>query len=142
MLANDVHAHQSSVDTLNDAGRELIEAERGSVEASTTQDKLQQLNKQWRDLLQKAADRQHELEESLRDAQGKTKKITIKSIFFIKLLFFQHLLPKFKIYSDGLAMLMASLVLVNQLEGSQKRLQNNWSGSWRSTMNWRKIVQR
>ena len=74
VLANDVHAHQSSVDTLNDAGRELIEAERGSVEASTTQDKLQQLNKQWRDLLQKAADRQHELEESLRDAQGKTKK--------------------------------------------------------------------
>uniref|UniRef100_A0A182NPJ5 Uncharacterized protein n=1 Tax=Anopheles dirus TaxID=7168 RepID=A0A182NPJ5_9DIPT len=75
VLANDIHAHQSSVDTLNDAGRKLIENDRGSLEASTTQDKLQQLNKQWRDLLQKAADRQHELEESLRDAQGFTAEI-------------------------------------------------------------------
>uniref|UniRef100_W4VR42 Putative short stop n=1 Tax=Corethrella appendiculata TaxID=1370023 RepID=W4VR42_9DIPT len=70
VLANDIHAHQSSVDTLNDAGRKLIENDRGSLEASTTQDKLKQLNKQWRDLLQKAADRQHELEESLREAQA------------------------------------------------------------------------
>ncbi|XP_058462235.1 dystonin isoform X46 [Malaya genurostris] len=75
VLANDIHAHQSSVDTLNDAGRRLIENDRGSLEASTTQDKLQQLNKQWRDLLQKAADRQHELEEALREAQGFTAEI-------------------------------------------------------------------
>lgn len=70
VLANDVHAHQSSVDTLNDAGRQLIETDRGSVEASTTQEKLKTLNKQWRDLLQKAADRQSELEISLKEAQG------------------------------------------------------------------------
>lgn len=75
VLANDIHAHQSSVDTLNDAGRKLIENDRGSLEASTTQEKLQQLNKQWRDLLQKAADRQHELEEALREAQGFTSEI-------------------------------------------------------------------
>ncbi|XP_055530749.1 microtubule-actin cross-linking factor 1 isoform X34 [Wyeomyia smithii] len=75
VLANDIHAHQSSVDTLNDAGRKLIENDRGSLEASTTQDKLQQLNKQWRNLLQKAADRQHELEEALREAQGFTAEI-------------------------------------------------------------------
>ncbi|XP_058834598.1 dystonin isoform X34 [Topomyia yanbarensis] len=75
VLANDIHAHQSSVDTLNDAGRKLIENDRGSLEASTTQDKLQQLNKQWRSLLQKAADRQHELEEALREAQGFTAEI-------------------------------------------------------------------
>uniref|UniRef100_A0A2M3ZYB6 Putative ca2+-binding actin-bundling protein n=1 Tax=Anopheles triannulatus TaxID=58253 RepID=A0A2M3ZYB6_9DIPT len=75
VLANDIHAHQSSVDTLNDAGRKLIENDRGSLEASTTQDKLQQLNKQWRDLLQKEADRQHELEEALREAQGFTAEI-------------------------------------------------------------------
>lgn len=68
-MANDIQAHQSSVDTLNDAGRELIETERGSAEASTTQEKLSKLNNQWRDLLQKAADRKHELEESLHDAQ-------------------------------------------------------------------------
>lgn len=70
VLANDIQAHQSSVDTLNDAGRQLIETDRGSVEASTTQEKLKKLNTQWKELLQKASDRQHELEESLRDAQA------------------------------------------------------------------------
>lgn len=70
VLANDIQAHQSSVDTLNDAGRQLIETDRGSVEASTTQEKLKKLNNQWKDLLHKASDRQHELEEALRDAQG------------------------------------------------------------------------
>lgn len=70
VLANDIQAHQSSVDTLNDAGRKLIETERGSAEASSTQEKLRQLNNQWKSLLQKAADRQHELEEALREANG------------------------------------------------------------------------
>ncbi|XP_055317105.1 dystonin isoform X42 [Sitodiplosis mosellana] len=70
VLANDIQAHQSSVDTLNDAGRQLIESERGSTEASTTQEKLSKLNSQWRDLLQKAANRKHELEEALHDAQN------------------------------------------------------------------------
>lgn len=70
VLANDIHAHQSSVDTLNDAGRHLIESERGTIEASTTQEKLKTLNKQWKDLFQKASDRQHELEAALRDAQS------------------------------------------------------------------------
>lgn len=70
VLANDIQAHQNSVDTLNDAGRQLIESEKGSIEASTTQDKLRKLNQEWKMLLQKASDRQHELEESLREAQG------------------------------------------------------------------------
>lgn len=70
VLANDIQAHQSSVDTLNDAGRQLIETDKGSDEASTTQEKLKKLNVQWKDLIQKASDRQHELEEALRDAQG------------------------------------------------------------------------
>ncbi|CAH0385016.1 unnamed protein product [Bemisia tabaci] len=69
VLVNDIQAHQSSVDTLNDAGRQLIESSRGSDEASSTQDRLNKLNKNWRDLLQKAADRQTGLEEALRDAQ-------------------------------------------------------------------------
>lgn len=70
VLANDIQAHQSSVETLNDAGRQLIENDRGSAEASSTQEKLKKLNIQWKDLLQKTADRKHELEEALRDAQG------------------------------------------------------------------------
>ncbi|XP_065369780.1 dystonin isoform X17 [Calliphora vicina] len=70
VLANDIQAHQNSVDTLNDAGRQLIESEKGSIEASTTQEKLRKLNQEWKLLLQKASDRQHELEESLREAHG------------------------------------------------------------------------
>lgn len=69
VLVNDIHAHQSSVDTLNDAGRQLIENGKGSAEANSTQDKLNLLNKSWRDLLQKAADRQLELEDALQEAQ-------------------------------------------------------------------------
>lgn len=64
---NDIQAHQTSVDTLNDAGRQIIES--GEDEASITQDKLNTLNSQWRALMQKAADRQRELEDALNDAQ-------------------------------------------------------------------------
>jgi ABC-type transporter Mla subunit MlaD len=69
VLVNDIQAHQTSVDTLNDAGRQIIESGKGTAEASATQEKLSQLNRQWRDLLAKAADRQHELEDALREAQ-------------------------------------------------------------------------
>ncbi|XP_015837198.1 microtubule-actin cross-linking factor 1 isoform X43 [Tribolium castaneum] len=69
VLVNDIQAHQTSVDTLNDAGRQIIETGEGSDEASITQDKLNTLNTQWRALMQKAADRQRELEDSLNEAQ-------------------------------------------------------------------------
>ncbi|GAB0086991.1 microtubule-actin cross-linking factor 1 [Sergentomyia squamirostris] len=69
IVANDIQAHKSSVDTLNDAGRHLIESNKASHEASTTKDKLSTLNRKWSNLLQKASDRQHELEEYLKDAQ-------------------------------------------------------------------------
>ncbi|XP_034249434.1 dystonin isoform X11 [Thrips palmi] len=69
VLVNDIQAHQSSVDTLNDAGRQLIESGKGTLEASSTQEKLSTLNRRWRELLQKAADRQTELEDALREAQ-------------------------------------------------------------------------
>ena len=39
VMVNDIQAHQLSVDTLNDAGRQIIEAEKGSREASNTQGK-------------------------------------------------------------------------------------------------------
>ncbi|KAG5872490.1 hypothetical protein JTB14_037535 [Gonioctena quinquepunctata] len=67
VLINDIQAHQTSVDTLNDAGRQIIES--GADEASATQEKLNTLNTQWRSLMQKAADRQRELEDALNDAQ-------------------------------------------------------------------------
>merc|ERR1712223_396887 len=69
VMVNDIQAHQSSVDTLNDAGRQIIESEKGSREASNTQTKLNELNSKWNDLLDKAEDRQAELEDALREAQ-------------------------------------------------------------------------
>lgn len=75
VLVNDIQAHQTSVDTLNDAGRQLIEDGKGTAEASTTAEKLGTLNRRWRDLLQQAADRQRELEDALREAQSFTAEI-------------------------------------------------------------------
>ncbi|KAG8192780.1 hypothetical protein JTE90_019099 [Oedothorax gibbosus] len=69
VLTNDIQAHQTSVDTLNSAGRQLIEANRGSEDASVTQSKLNKLNKRWQYLQDKASRRQRELEEALHDAQ-------------------------------------------------------------------------
>jgi DNA repair exonuclease SbcCD ATPase subunit len=70
VLVNDIHAHQSSVDTLNDAGRQLIESEKGSQDATTTQRRLNELNNRWNGLQNKAEQRQSELEAALREAQA------------------------------------------------------------------------
>ncbi|KAF5301224.1 hypothetical protein FQA39_LY10810 [Lamprigera yunnana] len=69
VLVNDIQAHQTSIDTLNDAGRQIIESGKGTDEAGVTQEKLNTLNIAWRALMQKAADRQRELEIALREAQ-------------------------------------------------------------------------
>ncbi|RWS15093.1 microtubule-actin cross-linking factor 1-like isoform X28, partial [Dinothrombium tinctorium] len=69
VLMNDIHAHQTSIDTLNRAGRLLIDSDRGSEDASATQRKLDNLNSRWNQLQQKAAQRQLELEELLKEAQ-------------------------------------------------------------------------
>ncbi|XP_043207067.1 microtubule-actin cross-linking factor 1-like isoform X6 [Amphibalanus amphitrite] len=66
---NDIQAHQTSVDTLNDAGRQLIEDDRDSADASATHRKLNQLNDRWGELQDKATGKQRELENALRDAQ-------------------------------------------------------------------------
>ncbi|KAK2708582.1 hypothetical protein QYM36_014249, partial [Artemia franciscana] len=69
VLVNDIQAHQNSVDTLNDAGRQLVEADRGSDDANRTQQKLTELNKSWTDLVEKSSCRQKELEDALKEAQ-------------------------------------------------------------------------
>lgn len=64
---NDIQAHQSSVDTLNRAGHQLIEADRHSEDASVTQTKLADLNRRWKALQDKASQRQQQLEAALRE---------------------------------------------------------------------------
>ncbi|CAG9792786.1 unnamed protein product [Diatraea saccharalis] len=68
VLVNDIAAHQASVDTLNDAGAQI--QRHGSEEAGETAEKLATLNRKWRELQQKARDRQSELEDALREAQS------------------------------------------------------------------------
>lgn len=68
VLMNDILAHQSTVDTLNSAGKMLIENERGTENARSTQTKLNNLNSKWQQLLDKAEQRKRELEELLKEA--------------------------------------------------------------------------
>ena len=75
VMVNDIQAHQSSVDTLNDAGRQIIESEKGSREAGDTQQKLNELNTKWNNLLGKAEGKQVELEDALREAQAFNQEI-------------------------------------------------------------------
>ncbi len=75
VMVNDIQAHQSSVDTLNDAGRQIIESEKNSREAGDTQQKLNELNTKWNNLLGKAEGRQVELEDALREAQSFNQEI-------------------------------------------------------------------
>ncbi|VVD00034.1 unnamed protein product [Leptidea sinapis] len=68
VLVNDIAAHQASVDTLNEAGAHIVH--HGTDEAGETAEKLATLNRKWRELQQKARDRQTELEDALREAQS------------------------------------------------------------------------
>ena len=71
---NDMEAHQSSVDSLNTAGRKLVET--GGPEASSTSAKLSDLNTRWNALRSAALDKQRDLERILRDVQGFTQEIS------------------------------------------------------------------
>ncbi len=55
ILINDIQSHQTSVDTVNDVGRHLVEG--GSDDSNKTRC-LVLLNKKWSDLLDKASNRQ------------------------------------------------------------------------------------
>lgn len=70
VLENDIYAHQSTVDTLNSAGKMLIDNERGTENARATQNKLNNLNSRWQQLLDKTEQRKRELEELLKEAHS------------------------------------------------------------------------
>ncbi len=66
IVENDIHAHQPSVESVNDAGKEVISSE-GGAEARDTRRKLDLLNQRWDEVLGKARDRHIELDDALRD---------------------------------------------------------------------------
>ncbi|XP_054709316.1 LOW QUALITY PROTEIN: microtubule-actin cross-linking factor 1, isoforms 1/2/3/4/5-like [Uloborus diversus] len=69
VITNDIQAHQTSVDTINRAGHEFVDSDRGSEDAKFTHNKLQSLNVKWQHLQNKATERYKELEDALKEAQ-------------------------------------------------------------------------
>lgn len=67
-----IDAHQASLDSLNRAGQDLIDA--GTSESEVV-DKLENLNRRWRDLQDKAAAKQRQLEEMLAEAQTFSQQV-------------------------------------------------------------------
>ena len=71
VVINDIQAHQTSVDALNDAGHQLAE----SASDSEARQRLELLNSKWGDLLDKATHRQRELEDALKEARAFSAQI-------------------------------------------------------------------
>lgn len=55
------------MDTINRAGHEFMDSDRGSEDARFTHNKLQDLNTRWQNLQNKASDRYKELEDALKE---------------------------------------------------------------------------
>lgn len=70
ILTNDIQSHQSSVDTLNDAGRKIIENDEKTMDGSATSGKLADLNNQWQNLQRNVSEREREIEDELLEAQN------------------------------------------------------------------------
>ena len=74
ILQNDISAHGPSVDSVNEAGREVISSE-GGAEARNTRDKLDKLNANWESVLAKTRDRQLELEAAHREVSASDSEL-------------------------------------------------------------------
>ncbi|KAF3842185.1 hypothetical protein F7725_024136 [Dissostichus mawsoni] len=69
VLQNDVSAHKATVETVNKAGKDLVELSAGE-EASSLQSKLENLNQRWEEILEKTDQRKIQLKSALLQAQG------------------------------------------------------------------------
>ncbi|XP_069827488.1 microtubule-actin cross-linking factor 1 isoform X3 [Dendropsophus ebraccatus] len=74
VLKNDVLAHESTVQTVNKAGSELLESSAGD-DANSLRSRLQMLNQLWESVLQKTEEREQQLDMALQQAQGFTGEI-------------------------------------------------------------------
>lgn len=66
LLQNDVLAHEASIESVTEAGRQVIVSEAGA-DASDIREKLDELRTRWEDLLAKMRQHQHELENALKE---------------------------------------------------------------------------
>nr|XP_034975642.1 microtubule-actin cross-linking factor 1 isoform X16 [Zootoca vivipara] len=69
VLKNDVLAHQSTVETVNKAGNELLESSAGD-DANSLRNRLETMNSCWESVLQKTEEREQQLQMTLQQAQG------------------------------------------------------------------------
>jgi dystonin len=69
ILINDMQAHQNSIDTINDAGRKLLDND-GLLDATATKEKLDNLNSQWQNLQRGISSKERELDDELVEAQN------------------------------------------------------------------------
>ncbi|XP_073776575.1 dystonin isoform X31 [Danio rerio] len=69
VLQNDVLAHKSTVEAVNRAGCDLMESSAGE-EARGLQNKLENLNQRWKNILEKTEQRRQLLDSALLQAQG------------------------------------------------------------------------
>uniref|UniRef100_A0A673M9J7 Dystonin n=1 Tax=Sinocyclocheilus rhinocerous TaxID=307959 RepID=A0A673M9J7_9TELE len=69
VLQNDVLAHKTTVEAVNKAGSDLIDSSAGE-EARGLQNKLENLNKRWKTILEKTEQRRQLLDSALLQAQG------------------------------------------------------------------------
>uniref|UniRef100_A0AAV2JR41 Dystonin n=1 Tax=Knipowitschia caucasica TaxID=637954 RepID=A0AAV2JR41_KNICA len=69
VLQIDVLAHQTTVETVNKAGYDLVASSAGE-EASSLQNKLESLNLRWKVILEKTDQRKQQLQSALLQAQG------------------------------------------------------------------------
>ena len=68
IVQNDVHAHNVSIESMNEAGREVMSSE-GGRQATATQRKLDRLNESWETIVAKTHDKKMALEDALREVQ-------------------------------------------------------------------------
>lgn len=69
IIQNDIQAHQPSVESVNEAGKQVISSETGA-EATATRRKLDSMNKQWDNVLGKLRDHQLNLEDAFKEAKS------------------------------------------------------------------------
>jgi len=70
---SDMESHQQSIETLNDAGKKIIES--GGPEATPTANKLRELNARWKELKELATQKQRDLEKFLREVQAFNQEV-------------------------------------------------------------------
>ena len=118
VVINDIQAHQTSVDALNDAGHQLAE----SASDSEARQRLELLNSKWGDLLDKATHRQRELEDALKEARAFSAQI-------------QDLMQLLNDIND-------SLSASKPVGGCPKQPRIICKISWKHSMNWKKPVRK